>query len=90
MLEEFLYLIDSDIVFNSNFRKDSNELIYDIKENVKVKDINKLRKNLTIIFKYLKNDDKYIKALNWIINSYLRESNYSEKYEKDYEKNIKK
>jgi len=88
LLEEFLYLIDSDIIFNSNFRKDSNELIYDIKENKK--DINKLKKNLIIILKYLQNDDKYIKALIWIMNSYLRNDNYDIGYEKNYDKNIKK
>ncbi|NVP17397.1 hypothetical protein HUU51_01640 [Candidatus Gracilibacteria bacterium] len=90
LLEEFLNLIDGDIVFNSNFRKNSNEIIYDIKENKNDLDIIKLKKNLIIIFKYFNNDDKYIKALLGIINGYLNEELYLEEYENNYDKNVTK
>lgn len=90
LLEEFLNLIDWDIVFNSNFRKNSNEIIYDIKENKNDLDIIKLKKNLIIIFKYFNNDDKYIKALLGIINWYLNEELYLEEYENNYDKNVTK
>lgn len=90
LLEEFLNLIDWDIVFNSNFRKNANEIIYDIKESKKDLDINKLKKNLEIIFKYFNNDDKYIKALLGIINWYIKEDVYLDDYENNYDKNVYK
>lgn len=90
LLEEFLNLIDWDIIFNSNFRKDANEIIYDIKESKTDLDVNKLKKNLEIIFKYFNNDDKYIKALLGIINWYLNEKLYLDDYEDNYDKNVGK
>ena len=87
LLEEFLYLIDSDIVFNKNFRKDSNELIYEIKDNKK--DINKLKKNLNIIYKYFIKDNRYIKCLNGMLISYLNSNKYNEDYNSDYEKHVR-
>ena len=90
LLDEFLYLIDNDIVFNSSFRKKANEIIFDIKNNKKELDNDKLKRNLEIIFKNLSNNNSYIKSILGILNSYLLSNNYNLDYEKDYEKNIKK
>ncbi len=90
LLDEFLYLIDSDIVFNSNFRKKANELIFDIKSYKDNKDINKLKNNLEIIFKHFNNNNSYIRALVWILNSYLLKEKYDLENDIDFSKNIKK
>lgn len=88
LLEEFLNLIDSDIVFNTHFRKKSNEIIYEIKNNKKEWDYKKLKKNLEIIYKYLSIDKKYIRGLIWLLNWFIIKEKYRDENDKDYHKNI--